>query len=127
MSAEVIAGTAAGVTAAGVALVLDQSLAMASVGGVMMFLAVSITIPIQTRMFFSIGSFVLGYIVGLAIMSYADISALAAAASFCSSALGSSVFGSLHKWGSGGDTPKWVLFFAKFMPFSWKKTGGGND
>lgn len=127
MSAEVIAGTAAGVTAAGVALVLNQSLAMASVGGVMMFLAVSITIPIQTRMFFSLGSFVLGYIVGLAIMGYAEISAYAAAASFASSALGSSVFGSLHKWADGGPVPKWISFMAKFMPFSWKKTGGSND
>jgi len=127
MSAEVIAGTAAGVTAAGVALVLDQSLAMGSIGGVMMFLAVSITIPIQTRMFFSLGSFVLGYIVGLGFMSYADISAYAAFSAFVSSALGSSVFGSLHKWGNGGPTPKWVMFIAKFMPFSWKKTGGEND
>lgn len=127
MSAEVIAGTAAGVTAAGVALVLDQSLAMASIGGVFFFLAVSITIPLQTRMFFSMGSFVLGYIVGLAIMGYADISAYAAASAFASSALGSSVFGSLHKWSDGGPTPKWVLFFAKFMPFSWKKPGGSND
>ena len=127
MSAEVIAGTAAGVTAAGVALVLNQSLAMASVGGVMMFLAVSITIPIQTRMFFSLGSFILGYIVGLAIMGYAEISAYAAASSFVSSALGSSIFGSLHQWVNGGPKPMWISFFSKLLPFSWKKTGGSND
>jgi hypothetical protein len=127
MSAEVIAGTAAGVTAAGVALVLDQSLAMASIGGVFFFLAVSITIPLQTRMFFSLGSFVLGYIVGLAVMSYGGLSVYAAASAFGSSAIGSSLFGSLHKWADGGPTPKWVLFFAKFMPFGWKKTGGSND
>ena len=127
MTAEVIAGTAAGVTAAGVALVLDQSLAMASIGGVFFFLAVSITIPLQTRMFFSLGSFVLGYIVGVGVMSYCGVTAYAYAAAFFSSGLGSTVFGSLHKWGNGGPTPKWVLFFAKFVPFSWKKTGGSND
>lgn len=127
MSAEVIAGTAAGVTAAGVALVLDQSLAIASVGGVFMYLGVSIAIPIQTRMFFSMGSFVFGYLVGLIMMNYAGVSAYAAAAAFIASGLGSSTFGSLHKWANGGPTPKWVLFFAKFMPFSWKKTGGEND
>lgn len=127
MSAEVIAGTAAGVTAAGVALVLDQSLAMASIGGVFMFLAVSVAIPIQTRMFFSMGSFVLGYIVGLAIMSYGDINAFAAASAFASSALGSSIFGSLHQWFNGGATPWWVTFLSKLLPFGWKKTGGSND
>lgn len=127
MSAEVIAGTAAGVTAAGVALVLDQSLAMASIGGVFMFLAVSITIPIQTRMFFSIGSFVLGYIVGVAVMNYAGLSAWAAAAAFASSGLGSSLFGSLHVWVNGGAMPWWVSLISKMLPFGLKKTGGSND
>ena len=127
MSAEVIAGTAAGVTAAGVALVLDQSLAMASIGGACFYLAVSATIPLQTRLFFSIGSFILGYIVGLMFMSYGGLGVYSVVSSFSASAIGSSVFGSLHRWADGGPTPRWLNFLVKFLPFSWKKGGGSND
>lgn len=127
MSAEVIAGTAAGVAAAGVALVLDQSLAMASVGGCAFYLAVSVTIPFQTRIFFSIGSVILGYITGLMILSYAGLGVFSVVSAFAASALGSSVFGSLHKWAEGGPMPRWIGFLARFLPFSWKKGGGSND
>ena len=127
MSAEVIAGTAAGVTAASVALVLDQSLAMASVGGCAFYLAVSVAIPLQTRLFFSIGSFILGYITGLAFLSYGGLGIYSVVSAFGASALGSSIFGSLHKWADGGPAPRWLLFIAKFLPFSWKKDGGSND
>jgi predicted Co/Zn/Cd cation transporter (cation efflux family) len=125
MSAEAIAGTAAGVTAASVALVFDQSLAMASVGGCFLYLGVSIAIPVQTRIFFSLGSFVLGYIVGMGFMSYGGVDPYAAVSAFLSSATGSAVFGSLHKWFDGGETPVWIKFFSKLLPFSWKK--GGSD
>lgn len=122
MSAEVIAGTAAGVAAAGAALVFDQSLAMASTGGCFFFLAVSITIPLQTRLFFSVGSFILGYIVGLMFMAYGGLSGIAAGLAFVASALGSSLFGSLHNWANGGPTPRWVMFIVRFLPFSMKKS-----
>ena len=127
MSAEVIAGTAAGVTAAGVALVFDQSIAMASIGGVFMFLAVSVAIPLQTRAFFSAGSFVLGYIVGLFMMKYGGLEVYAAIGALVASGLGSSIFASLYQWFDGGKTPWWILFFSKFLPFGWKKNGGSNE
>lgn len=123
MSAEVMVGTAAGVGAAGMALVFDQNLAMASAGGIAFMLAVSVTIPLQTRLFFGIGSFVLGYIVGLLMMSYGNLGVFAAVVAFTSSALGSTIFGSLHGWVSGGKTPAWVSFIAKLLPFSFKKGG----
>lgn len=126
MSADSILATAAGVGAASVALVYDQNLAMASAGGMCMFLAVSVTIPLQTRFFFALGSSILGYIVGLVCMAYGDLNIYAAVFAFAASALGSSVFGSLHKWGNGGPTPKWILFFSKLLPFGWKK-GGGSE
>lgn len=121
MSAEVIVGTAAGVGVAGMALVFDQNLAMASAGGIAFMLAVSVTIPLQTRFFFGVGSFVLGYIVGLLMMSYGNLGVFAAIVAFGSSALGSTVFGSLHGWFSGGKTPAWVSFLLKLSPFRLKK------
>lgn len=127
MSAEVIAGTAAGVAAASVALVLDQNLAMASIGGCAFYLAVSVTIPLQTRLFFSVGSFILGYITGLMFLSYGGLGVYSVVSAFVSSALGSSIFGSLHRWADGGATPRWLIFLVKFIPFSWKKGGGSND
>lgn len=122
MSGEVIAATAAGVGAASAAFVIDQNLAMASAGGLAMFLAVSVAIPLQTRMFFGIGSFILGYIAGMLLISYGDLSIYATITAFVASALGSSVFGSLHSWGNGGPTPRWILFITKFLPFGLKKS-----
>lgn len=126
MSAEAIAGTAAGVTAASVAMVFDQGLVMASVGGCFLYLGVSVSIPMQTRIFFSLGSFVLGYIVGMWFMSYGGVDLYAAAAAFVASSTGSTAVGSLHKWFDGGEIPPWLKFFAKLLPFSWKK-GGSDD
>jgi hypothetical protein len=127
MSAEVIAGTAAGVTAAGVALVLDQNIAMASIGGVFMFLAVSVAIPLQTRAFFSIGSFILGYLVGLFMMTYGGLEIYAAISALIASGLGSSIFASLYQWFDGGKMPFWVAFLTKFLPAGMKKNGGSNE
>lgn len=126
MSAEVAVAAAAGVGTAGLALIFDQNLALASAGGLAFMLAVSVTIPLQTRFFFGVGSFILGYLVGLSIMAYGNLDPLAALLSFVASALGSSIFGSLHKWADGGPTPKWVLFITKLIPFSMKK-GGGSE
>lgn len=123
MSAEVIAGTAAGVGTAGLALVFDQNLALASAGGVAMMLAVSATIPLQTKIFFGLGSYVLGYIIGILMMSRGELGAYGPVVALLSSGLGSTVFGSLHGWFSGGPTPKWISFVAKFIPFSIKKGG----
>ncbi len=89
-------------------------------------LAVSVTIPLQTRFFFAVGSFILGYLVGLILMSTGELGVYAAITSFIASALGSSIFGSLHKWADGGPTPKWILFLTKLFPFSIKK-GGGSE
>lgn len=122
MSGEVIAATAAGVGVASAAFVFDQNLAMASAGGVFMFLAVSITIPLQTRFFFSVGSFILGYITGLLFMAYSGAGVYAAFGALASSSLGSSVFGSLHTWANGGPTPRWLLFIVRFLPFGLKKS-----
>lgn len=127
MSAEVLAGTAAGVAAAGVALVFDQNLAMASAGGVAFFLGASIAIPLQVRFWFGIGSFILGYISGLVFMSLSDYASWSPVLSFFLSALGSAAFGSLNKWANGGPMPGWVEFFAKLSPFRWKKDGDPNE
>lgn len=132
MSAESIVATAAGVGAASAALVYDQSLAMASAGGLAMFLGVSAAIPIQKRFFFSVGSFILGYLVGLFCIATAanttdpeailhKLGTMAPLIAFASSAFASSIFGSLQKWADGGPKPRWVSFFAKFLPFSMKK------
>lgn len=121
MSAEVIGGAAAGVGVASMALVFDQNLAMASAGGLAFFLAVSVAIPLQARFWFAIGSFVLGYLVGLLCMTYAGLGGAAPLVAFFSSALGSSAFASLHKWSEGGVTPPWIRFIARFLPFSMKK------
>lgn len=126
MSADSIAASAVGVGAASVALVYDQNLAMASAGGLFMYLAVSVTIPIQTRILFSIGSGIFGYIMGLFFMAK-GLTIYAAFAAFSFSALGSGIFGSLHKWANGGPTPKWVIFFKDIIPFKIKKGGGSNE
>lgn len=122
MSGEVIAATAAGVGAASAALIFDQNLAMASAGGLAFFLAVSVAIPIQTRFFFAIGSFILGYITGLLFIAYGSWSIFAALTAFSASALGSSIFGSLHTWANGGPTPRWVMFIVRLSPFGLKKS-----
>ncbi len=127
MGVETAVATAAGVGAAGTALLLDQNLAMAAAGGAAFFLAVSVAIPMQTRFFFGIGSLILGYIVGIAFLSYGQWSALAAFAAFLTSALGSGLFGSLHGWVNGGVQPGWVTFLTKLLPFSWKKGGDGTN
>lgn len=127
MSAEVLAGTAAGVGMAGVALVFDQNLAMASAGGVAFFLGASITIPLQVRFWFGIGSFILGYIAGLVFMTLSDWGVYSPILAFMLSALGSAAFGSLNKWGNGGPTPGWIEFFLKLSPFRWKKDGDSNE
>lgn len=126
MSAEVAVAAAAGVGTAGLALVFDQNIALASAGGLAFMLAVSVTIPLQARFFFGVGSFILGYFVGLLFMAYGNLDIYAALTSFCASALGSSIFGSLHQWADGGPTPKWVLFLSKLIPFSIRK-GGGSE
>ena len=87
-----------------------------------MFLAVSVAIPLQTRLFFGIGSFILGYISGLLLISYSGMSMWATITAFVASALGSSIFGSLHNWGNGGPTPRWILFIVRFLPFGLKKS-----
>lgn len=87
-----------------------------------MFLAVSVAIPLQTRLFFGIGSFILGYISGLLLISYSGMSMWATIMAFVASALGSSIFGSLHNWGNGGPTPRWILFIVRFLPFGLKKS-----
>lgn len=123
MSGEVIAATVAGVGTAGLALVFDQNLALASAGGVAMMLAVSATIPLQTKTFFAFGSYVLGYIVGVLMMRHEGFGAYGPLMALITSGLGSTIFGSLHGWFSGGPTPKWISFVAKFIPFSVKKGG----
>lgn len=123
MSAEVVAATAAGVGLAGIAAAYDQNLAMASVGGACFMLAVSVTIPIQVRFFFFIGSLVLGYVVGTALGAASGWTAWSALTAFATSALGSSLFGSLHGWFSGGVQPAWLTFLIKLLPFSLKKGG----
>lgn len=122
MSGEVIAATAAGVGVASAAFVFDQNLAMASAGGLAFFLAFSVAIPLQTRLFFGIGSFVLGYITGLLLMAYGSFGIFAPPAAFFASSLGSSAFGSLNTWASGGPAPRWLLFIFRFLPFSLKKS-----
>lgn len=125
MSGEVIAATAAGVATAGAALVLDQNLAMASAGGAAMFLAVSVTTSLQSRFFFVIGSYILGYIAGLACMNpSSELPQWAAAVvAFTVSATGSGIFASLHGWLNGGPEPKWFRVVSKFWPFRFKKGG----
>lgn len=91
-----------------------------------MYLAVSVTIPLQARILFSVGSGIFGYIVGLLCMSYGNLSVFAAVMAFASAALASSIFGSLHKWANGGPTPRWILFLKDLSPFGMKK-GGGSE
>lgn len=126
MSAEAIAGTAAGVTTAGLAMMLDQSLLMASAGGCFLYLAYSVTIPIQTRFFASLGSFVLGCIVGAFFMAYGGVEIWAAICAFISSSTGATAIGSVHRWLDGGPMPKWIRFVSKILPFTWKKGDSGD-
>lgn len=126
MSADSVLATAAGVGAASVAIVYDQGLAMATTGGMFMFLAISVAIPLQSRFFFAIGSAIFGYLIGMLCMSFGNLSPFAAIFAFAASSLGSAIVGSLHKWGNGGPTPKWVLLLSKLIPFGWKK-GGGSE
>lgn len=126
MSAEAIAGTAAGVTTTGLAMMLDQSLLMASAGGCFLYLAYSVSIPIQTRFFASMGSFVLGCIVGAIFMTFGGLEIWAAIGALISSATGATAVGSVHRWFDGGPMPKWIRFFVKFIPFTWKKGGSGD-
>lgn len=126
MAGEIALGAAAGVgTAVGV-FVFDQNLAMASAGGVAFLLAVSVTIPLQKRLWFSIGSFILGYIVGLFSMAYGGYSLYAPLLAFVSSALGSSAFASLHNWVEGGVKPAWLDWLARMSPIRLKK-GDPNE
>jgi hypothetical protein len=88
-----------------------------------MMLAVSATIPLQTKIFFGVGSFALGYFVGVLLMGLGELGVYGPLLALLSSGLGSTVFGSLHGWFSGGPTPKWLSFLARFLPFSIKKGG----
>lgn len=133
MSGEVLAATAVGVGTATAVFVFDQNLAMASAAGVSFYLAASITIPLQVRFFFGVGSFLLGYIVGLAFMkltsgeSWQNWAPAGPVLALAVSALGSTIFGSLNKWADGGDTPAWIEFLARISPFRWKKDGDSNE
>lgn len=136
MSADSIVATAAGVSAAGAALIYDQSLAMASAGGLAMFLAVSATIPLQQRFFFSIGSFIFAYIVGLVCIAtaasadpetvLAKLGTVAPLIAFMCSSFASSAFGSLQKWADGGPEPRWLSLILRLLPFRVKK-GDPNE
>lgn len=123
MSGEVVIATAAGVGAAGVALVIDQNLAMASAGGAFFFLAASVAIPLQSRLFYGVGSFVLGYVFGLLSMAITETTVWGGIAAFVAAALGSYIFGSLKNWAEGGQEPAIIKFITKFFPFGIKKGG----
>ncbi|QZA71315.1 holin [Pseudomonas phage AH02] len=133
MSAEVVVGaaatataTAAGVGVASVALAFDQSLVLASAGGAAMYLGVSALIPIQTRVFFTIGSFILGYLVGLILLSTENYSSFAALSAWAISGLGSIAFGSVYKWMDGGEKPKWIGWLETLSPLKFRK-GDPNE
>jgi len=114
----VITGAAngSGVAMAWFMLTAEQSLAMGSIGGCCMFLAASATLPWSSRAFYAIGSCIIGYLVGIFILSLGSNNGLAAIAACIVSALASWVVGSLKRWADGGPRPDWIDWVAGLMP-----------
>lgn len=124
MAAESVVGSAivtgvansTGVAMAGLLLTFDQGLAMGSIGGCFMFLAASASLPWSSRLFYAIGSCIIGYLVGIFILGLGSYNGLAAIVACFVSALASWVVGSLKRWADGGPRPDWIEWLAGFMP-----------
>lgn len=116
MSAESVVGSAivtgaangTGVALAGLLMTFDQNLALGSIGGCCMFLAASATLPWGSRLFYAIGSLIIGYLVGIYLIGVGSNTGLAAIVACFVSALASWVFGSLKRWADGGPKPEWL-------------------
>lgn len=111
---------AGGMLGAGFSVLLasfDQGMALAALGGCFFFLGVSASFPVSTRVFFSLGSCILGYMCGMLTAAHEGWVPFAGVTAFGVAALGSTVFGSLHAWGQGGPTPRWILLLIKLIPY----------
>lgn len=124
MSAEGVVGNAivtgiangGGVAMAGMMLTFDPNLALGSIGGCCMFLAASATIPWSSRVFYALGSCIMGYLVGIFVLGLGSYTGLAAIVACFVSALASWVVGSLKRWADGGPKPEWIEWIGGFMP-----------
>ena len=120
MSAEAIpAAIVSGVaTGGGVTLAylfsFDHGMALAAIGGCCFFLGASAALPWSTRVFYALGSCIIGYIFGIMMLNLLSYNGAAAFLACVASALASWVFGSLKRWADGGPRPDWVDWFATF-------------
>jgi hypothetical protein len=103
-----VAANGTGVAVAGLLLTYDQSLAMGAIGGCCMFLAASASLPWSSRFFYSLGSFIVGYLFGIFIFGVWSNIGLAALLACLVSALASWLVGSLKRWSDGGPKPEWL-------------------
>jgi hypothetical protein len=127
MSAETIPGVLSGGGANGgeaaLAAVLfsfDHGMALAAIGGCCFFLGASAALPWSTRIFYALGSCIIGYMFGVMMLNLLAYNGAASFLACVASALASWIFGSLKRWADGGPRPDWVDWFVNvgkgFLP-----------
>lgn len=87
---------------------IDHGLALGAIGGCCAYLASSVAIPLSSRIFYSIFSFIIGYLSGVLLLNWLSYNGAAAVLACLVSALASYVFGSLKRWSDGGPRPDWI-------------------
>lgn len=127
MSAATIPGVLAGAGANGgdVAIAtylfsFDHGMALAAIGGCCFFLGASAALPWSTRIFYALGSCIIGYMFGIMMLNLLSYNGAASFMACVASALASWIFGSLKRWADGGPRPDWVDWFVNlargFLP-----------
>ncbi|MDF2642988.1 MAG: hypothetical protein K0R45_2261 [Pseudomonas sp.] len=118
MSAELIPGVlASGAVNGGEAAItaylfsFDHGMALAAIGGCCFFLGASAALPWSTRIFYGLGSCIIGYMFGIMMLNLLSYAGAAAFLACVASALASWIFGSLKRWADGGPRPEWVDWF----------------
>lgn len=110
------AGCFTGLTFAACVASFDQGLAMAAIGGCFFYLGASASIPLAKRIFFCLGSCILGYLCGVLASVHQGWVPFAGVTAFGSAALGSTVFGALSDE-EGGKTPRILALLLKLIPY----------
>ena len=108
----------------------DHGMALAAIGGCCFFLGASAALPWSTRIFYAMGSCIIGYMFGIMMLSLLSYNGAASLLACITSALASWIFGSLKRWADGGPRPDWVDWFATlakgFLP-DFMKRGKRDD
>ena len=89
----------------------DHSMALAAIGGCCFFLGASAALPLSTRIFYALGSCIIGYMFGVMMLNLLSYQGAASFLACVASALASWIFGSLKRWADGGPRPDWVDWF----------------